>query len=151
MTHGVGGSVELAGAIVATTDDSPNGAGGFHDDHSRLARVIAFAIQAQVILDNILGVLLQAAVQRGADGQHPVCAQLSVAGEVPDLSKCPVQEPVRTRLMLAVDRLCRVLARCINLAFGQKVGLDHIFENVVCAGARSGQIDVGSIAGRSLE
>ena len=152
LAVGVGGAVELAGAIVAAADHGADAAVEIGDHGRGLGGVIVAAELAQLVFDRFFGGALHVHVDRGADHEHALGVGLREGiDQLAHLVERPVEIIVRRILVAAVDRDGRIAPGAEHLALGHEAGIDQVVEHDVGAGARGGQVDVRRVFGRRLE
>ena len=105
LAIGVGGAVELAGAIVAAADHGADAAVEIGDHGRGLGGVIVAAELAQLVFDRFFGGVLHVHVDRGADHEHALGVGFREGvDQLAHLVEGPVEIIVRRVLVAAVDR-----------------------------------------------
>ncbi|CEG08487.1 hypothetical protein BN961_01903 [Afipia felis] len=152
LAHRVGGTVELAGAVVASADHRAHAAIEIGDHGGCLRRMIVAAELAQLVLDGVLGRLLHLHIDGGAHHEHALGVGFREGGDdLLHLVEGVVEEVVRRILVAAVHDGGRVTPGAEHLAFGHEACVHEVVEHDVGAGARRGQVDVRRVFGRRLE
>ena len=138
--------------VVDAADHGAHRAVEVGEHGRRLLRMIIAAELADLVLDRVLRVALDAGIERGPHHEGAVGDRAREGlDELLHLVEGPVEVVARRSLVAAVDGAGRIAAGAEHLALGHEPGLDQVVEHDVGAAARRRQVDVRRELGRRLE